>query len=438
MNSADRGREGRGGYSFGPISGDELIAFSRGDDCPQGCWQQDAGQIRLARMRGHETECLGVRDAAGRLVCACVIIYLKGRFGMDGSVYYAPLTAVIDGRDYGEDDAVIAAMTSAIRASAKRHHAISVSIWPNVPHRLYDAQGRPTGEANERIVTAYQRAGWVHDGYHTGYDLVCQWSFVKDLTGITDGASLMASYGKRGQWSVKRSQSMGVRVREIGEDEFDVFSRIESDTAARRGFTTRDEAYFHQFKKAYGDDAHFMLAEIHVDEYKADMTAKRDALAERVAQLQARYDARPTTRIERQLGEDRRNLAAADKRLNEAATLFAGKGDVVPAAVSLFVSHPHEVIYQYSGSVEQYKPFYAPALIQYEAMLHLCVEQGVARYSFGGISGVFDDPHDEGRGVLEFKQGFNGYAEELVGKFTLETNPFMCAIQRFAHRLLGR
>lgn len=30
----------------------------------------------------------------------------------------------------------------------------------------------------------------------------------------------------------------------------------------------------------------------------------------------------------------------------------------------MFVSHPNEVVYQYSGSLEEYKPFYASALIQ--------------------------------------------------------------------------
>ena len=80
------------------------------------------------------------------------------------------------------------------------------------------------------------------------------------------------------------------------------------------------------------------------------------------------------------------------------------------------MEHPREVIYLFSGSVEQYKPFYASALIQHDAMLHFCVEHGLSRYNFYGIDGVFDDPDDEGRGVLEFKQGFNGYVEELPGK----------------------
>ena len=96
------------------------------------------------------------------------------------------------------------------------------------------------------------------------------------------------------------------------------------------------------------------------------------------------------------------------------------------------------MVYQYSGSLEEYKPFYASALIQYEAMLHLCVEKGVRRYNFYGISGVFDDPNDEGRGVLEFKQGFNGYVEQMVGKFTLPVDKFRFGVSNLAHKLLRR
>ena len=155
-----------------------------------------------------------------------------------------------------------------------------------------------------------------------------------------------------------------------------------------------------------------MLAEIHIAEYVADMTAKREALQAKVARLQAKYDERPTTRIERQLGEESRNLAAADKRLAEVEG-YARKGDVLPAAASMFVSHP-------------------------EAMLHLCVEKGVPRYNFYGISGVFDDPNDEGRGVLEFKQGFNGYVEQMVGKFTLPVDKFRFGVSNLAHKLLRR
>jgi len=51
---------------------------------------------------------------------------------------------------------------------------------------------------------------------------------------------------------------------------------------------------------------------------------------------------------------------------------------------------------------------------------------------------LFDDPNDEGRGVLEFKQGFNGYVEQMVGKFTLPVDKFRFGVSNLAHKLLRR
>ncbi|MBY8968564.1 peptidoglycan bridge formation glycyltransferase FemA/FemB family protein, partial [Algiphilus sp. NNCM1] len=91
-----------------------------------------------------------------------------------------------------------------------------------------------------------------------------RWRYLKDLTGITDEKSLLKSYDKRTQWSVKRAASMGVHVRELGEDELQVFADIEQATAERRNFEYRGEAYFRKFKQAYGSKAHFMVAQIHI------------------------------------------------------------------------------------------------------------------------------------------------------------------------------
>lgn len=405
----------------------ELDAFSAAQ--VQGSFQQTSQMAAMGAFNG-PVDYVGVKRG-DKLIAACYVVYTRSRFGLEGSVWCGPLC------DY-DNPQVVEAMTEALRRSAKAHHAISVSCWPAAVYRLHDLDGKPTSDPDTTMMDNMARFGWKHGGFTVGYEsVVNRWNFVKGLDGIHNEKELLASFGKRAQWSVKRAQSMGVHVREIGPDEFDVFADIERRTGERRGFATRGADYFRQFKQAYGADAHFMLAEIHIAEYVADMTAKREALQAKVARLQAKYDERPTTRIERQLGEESRNLAAADKRLAEVEG-YARKGDVLPAAASMFVSHPNEVVYQYSGSLEEYKPFYASALIQYEAMLHLCVEKGVPRYNFYGISGVFDDPNDEGRGVLEFKQGFNGYVEQMVGKFTLPVDKFRFGVSNLAHKLLRR
>ena len=62
----------------------------------------------------------------------------------------------------------------------------------------------------------------------------------------------------------------------------------------------------------------------------------------------------------------------------------------------------------------------------------------MTRYNFYGIDGVFDDPNSEGRGVLEFKQGFNGYVEELMGSFVLPVRPLAFKFKTVVRKLLRR
>ena len=284
----------------------------------------------------------------------------------------------------------------------------------------------------------YAHAHWRHQGFGTGYDSVMnRWVYVKDLSGIGDERALLGSYSKRTQWSVNRARSMGVVVREVGEDQFGVFARIEQQTAERRRFAFRGEQYFHDFARAFGDRAHFMIAYIDTTRYLESMQRKADDLRSLVESIGAKMQARETTKLRRRYNEESSNLAAATKRL-QAARELATRGALLPAACSLFVEHPNEVVYLFSGSLEEYKPFYASALIQHEAMLRLCVERGIARYNFYGIDGVFDDPNSEGRGVLEFKQGFNGYVEELPGEFMRVLRPAIYRLEQFVHTVRSR
>ena len=165
-------------YTFGVITPEELDRLSEATS--QGSFQQWSGQVRLAKIRGHEAECVGVCDASGNLVTGCVILYLNGRFGADGSVYFGPI-------GISDDPALLRAITEAICESARRHHAFSVACWPNVAYRLYSSDGQPDGEPNDALLAGFADAGWTHGGFHTGYDVVCQWMYVKDLTGITNG-----------------------------------------------------------------------------------------------------------------------------------------------------------------------------------------------------------------------------------------------------------
>ena len=178
-----------------------------------------------------------------------------------------------------------------------------------------------------------------------------------------------------------------------------------------------------------------MLAEIHAGELLTRLTAEYDKLAERLYLLRTQYENHPTSRIKRQEDDITRNLTAMEHRLNEARAL-ASRGSVIPVACALFVEHRREIVYLTAGALPEYRAYQAPALLVHEGMLRLCVNSTQPRrFNMYGITGVFNDPDDEGRGVLEFKQGFNGHVEELVGAFILPTSTIRYKLSEAAHTI---
>ena len=186
-----------------------------------------------------------------------------------------------------------------------------------------------------------------------------------------------------------------------------------------------------------GDAAEFNVAFIDTAEHLAIWEKKRDAFAADIAKLEKSLEtARTPEKVERKLADVRKKHEAALRRV-ETAHEYETVGAHIPAAAALFIWQPRECVYLFSGSDATYAKFYAATAIQHHVMGE-CIERGCTRYNFYGINGVFDDPNDPGRGLLEFKQGFEGYVEELMGYFEMPVRPAVYAAKRLAHKLLGR
>lgn len=421
-----------GQYTGCTISAQQMDELS--DSNAFGDFQQTSQMAAMAKKHGADISFVGVQDPGGSIVAGAMITYTAGRMGTEGSVWLGPVCDP-------SNSELLAAVTDAIKQDGKRHHALSVSCWPNVLLQHYTSAGKADGPRNTAALRAFAQCGWILQPPAKGYDSVINhWVYVKDLVGIDSTDELLASFEKRTQWSVKRAHSMGVVVKEIDSSDalqLASFADIEKQTADRRNFEFRGEQYFKDFADSFGQRAHFYIAYIDTAAYEQAMQKKVDDLEQLVSSISAKLSQRETTKLRRRYSEESSNLEAARKRLESSHELRA-EGDLLPAACSLFVTHPNETVYLFSGSVEDHKPFYASALIQYEAMIRLCLEKGVHRYNFYGIKNVFDDPSDEGYGVLEFKQGFNGHVEEMLGEFILPVNQFKFKAKQIMQKILSR
>ena len=54
-------------------------------------------------------------------------------------------------------------------------------------------------------------------------------------------------------------------------------------------------------------------------------------------------------------------------------------------------------------------------------MIKYACNNNYKRYNFFGIKS-FDNKNDNDYGIYEFKKGFNGFVEELIGAYEISTN----------------
>ena len=76
-----------------------------------------------------------------------------------------------------------------------------------------------------------------------------------------------------------------------------------------------------------------------------------------------------------------------------------------------------EIIYLSSGNYEEYMKFNSQHLIQWE-LIKYGIENGFKKHNFYGIPANINE-HPKDYGIYEFKRGFNGYVEELIGEYEL-------------------
>lgn len=184
-----------------------------------------------------------------------------------------------------------------------------------------------------------------------------KWTFVKELGGETAEEMLM-NFRTDHRQRIRRAQREGVRVRELGEDELGVLKEIAAEAGERHGFKDPDAEYYRSMKKYFGEKVKFVVAEL------------------------------PAEKVDGKAGE------------------------YVPLAASMFVNDGREMVYLYSGSVRKLQKYGGAHLIQWE-MLQEAMASGCTKYNFYGVYPV------EGNGVYNFKLGFRGEVEELLGTFIL-------------------
>ena len=100
----------------------------------------------------------------------------------------------------------------------------------------------------------------------------------------------------------------------------------------------------------------------------------------------------------------------------------------------MFMLIQPEIIYLSSGNYEEYLKYNSQYLIQWE-LIKYGIQNGFKKHNFYGIPANINE-HPKDYGIYEFKRGFNGYVEELIGEYELPISN-VYHIMKLIHKIRG-
>jgi len=214
--------------------------------------------------------------------------------------------------------------------------------------------------------------------------------------------------------TIRKAEKLGIEMKELSIEDLDEFMNIMKETGERKGFDVRDISYYKNMYNLFVKDgeAKFFITKLDLKKYInnlkdeiKDKETKRDELGS-----QSYNDGK-----RKSFNQDIENL---NKRIKDAEEIIKEKNtDIINLSGSMFILIQPEVIYLSSGNYEEFMRFNSQYLIQWE-LIKYGIKNGFKKHNFYGIPANINE-HPKDYGIYEFKRGFNGVVEELIGEYEL-------------------
>ena len=177
------------------------------------------------------------------------------------------------------------------------------------------------------------------------------------------------------------------------------------------------------------NEVKYFITEINLKKYVEGLEKEQQ---EKQAKIDSLTDAKYNDGAKKNLANE---IASFDKRIAESKEIMEKTGkDTITLSGSMFMLIKPEVIYLSSGNYEEYMKFNSQYLIQWE-LIKYGIENGFKKHNFYGIPANINE-HPKDYGIYEFKRGFNGYVEELIGEYELPIT-WHYQLMKLIHKIRG-
>ena len=407
--------------NFKEISEEEYTAFW--ENHPNKTFLSSPKISKLREINGWNTYYVGLTENES-LVAATILYSHKRHFGV--YEFYSPRGFLLD---YNNLE-LLEEFTKNVKKFVKKHNGYVLRIDPYVINKQRDLDGNIVegGEDNTKVVECLERLGYKKVPKELKEQV--GWMFSLDLKDKTEEEILKEMKpGTRN--TIRKAEKIGIDVREISYDELDEFQKIMEETSKRKGFSNRKITYYQEMYKLFHDsgEVKYFITTLDLNKYIAKQQEEIKEKEEKINNLSdAKYN-------EGQKKNLQNEIAALNKRIEEANNIKNEKNtNKINLSGSMFMLIKPEVIYLSSGNYEEYLKYNSQYLIQWE-LIKYGIKNGFSKHNFYGIPEDINT-HPKDYGIYEFKRGFNGYVEELIGEYELPIT-WHYKLMKLIHKIRG-
>lgn len=361
---------------------------------------------KLRQKSNWDTYYVGVKEKK-KIIAATMLLAHKRHFNK--YEFYSPRGYLLDFNNHD----LVNFFTEELKKYIKDKNGYVLRIDPYVIYKQRDIDGNivEDGVNNEKVVENLLNLGFIKVPVENKEQV--GWMFSLGLEGKTE-EQILKEMKPNTRNQIRKTEKFGISVNEIGYDELDRFQSIMEETSKRKGFANRKLEYYQEMYKLFHDknEVKFFITELNLKNYIEGLEAER---VEKENKINSLTDAKYNDGAKKNLTNE---IASIDKRIAESKEIIEKNGsDVITLSGSMFMLIKPEVIYLSSGNYEEYMKFNSQYLIQWE-LIKYGIENGFKKHNFYGIPENINT-HPKDYGIYEFKRGFNGYVEELIGEYEM-------------------
>ncbi len=360
---------------------------------------------KLREKSGWTIHYVGVRKE-DKIIAAAMLVSRKAHFGKNE--FYSPRGFLLD----YQNKELLKFFTEEIKKYCKKNNGYVVRIDPYVVNVERDTHGNIVdgGIDNRNLHEELNKLGYKKVKKEDMEQV--NWMYVLDVENQTED-EILKNMKPNTRNTIRKTLKNGIEIIELKKDDLKDFHKIMVETGKRKGFHIRSLKYFEDMYDLFSKrgEIKYLITKLDLKKHLESLEQeKKENIKARDALSDAKYN------------DGKRNsfnnaISGIEKRIERAENIRKKDGDIITLSGSMFMLTDPEVIYLSSGNYEEYMYYNSQYLIQWE-MIKYAINNGFKRYNFYGITGNFDK-NDKDYGIYEFKTGFNGYCEELIGEYEL-------------------